>query len=328
MIYLIFVVLLVVLSGCASRDSDTKPPRFIIKIHDMVSPMYEYYAKDKASIQNLYDSFRRELGDFFDIYTKRILRIGDPNSTTSLNNFIEMIKDPYVHIILRECSQIAKDTVTLLKIKSAFERYASIFSVDNVPAIVLTFSSFGYNVIALPGYLGVSLERYIGDNNIYDRVGIQKYERVSMNKEYLPYDMVKGWILSDIPTDSLRTLLDFMITHGKALYFLDEIFGEGNDHLKIGYTEEQIKWCENHSILIWSFFVEKNLLYSQSYEHIVKYVENAPFSAGMPAGSPGRTGVWVGWQIVRSYCRKHECSPSRLIPLPPSDIFAKSGYKP
>ncbi len=53
-----------------------------------------------------------------------------------------------------------------------------------------------------------------------------------------------------------------MIFEGKELYAKDLLLPEYTDAEKIGYTPEQIKWCEENEAYMWRYFMEKEMLYS------------------------------------------------------------------
>ncbi len=333
---------LILLTCCNKKDttarsrftsSEVRPVNMdkLRRFDVQVLNFFEFFkiAEKSDSVEIIYDSIYKLHPDFWKIYIEKIMKFGEVNSKTARMNFRNMVKDPTVQIVFSRCYRHAFDSTLIYEVKEVMRKYAEYFSPASVPVIVLTYSAFGYNIIALPAYLAISLEKYIDDKDIYDMAEINMYERVSMKTEYLPYDMLKGWILSDIESDTFSTLLDYMITNGKVLYFLDQIFGmNGNDHLKMGYSYEQLQWAEANKQKIWAFFVSNDLIFSRKYEHIVKYIQPAPFTAGLPRESPGRLAVWIGWLIVRSYCKNHECSPDRLIRVPPSVVFAESGFKP
>jgi hypothetical protein len=44
--------------------------------------------------------------------------------------------------------------------------------------------------------------------------------------------------------------------------------------------------------------------------------------------SPGKVGVWVGWQIVSSYMKHNNVSLQELLKINELDLFQKSKYKP
>jgi uncharacterized protein YjaZ len=44
---------------------------------------------------------------------------------------------------------------------------------------------------------------------------------------------------------------------------------------------------------------------------ISKWVNDGPFTSGLPQESPSRVGIWIGWQMVKQYMEKN---PSLTIP--------------
>jgi len=76
--------------------------------------------------------------------------------------------------------------------------------------------------------------------------------------------------------------------------------------------------------------VENRLLFDQSSLTISKLVNDAPFTQYFSTESPGRTGAWLGWQIVRSYMKNHSgISLSELMAdTDYQQIFSRSGYHP
>jgi hypothetical protein len=60
------------------------------------------------------------------------------------------------------------------------------------------------------------------------------------------------------------------------------------------------------------------------------YVNDGPFTQGMPETSPGNIGAFLGLQIVKAYVKKHEekKNPVELLKISASTIIKESGYKP
>jgi hypothetical protein len=62
-----------------------------------------------------------------------------------------------------------------------------------------------------------------------------------------------------------------------------------------------------------------------------RFIEVAPFSKfymNQDELSPGRIGVWMGWQIVNSYMKHNDVSLQELLKIDEDIIFTKSKYKP
>jgi uncharacterized protein YjaZ len=82
---------------------------------------------------------------------------------------------------------------------------------------------------------------------------------------------------------------------------------------------------------IWKYFIENKLLYSTDADLYTRFVANAPFSKfyiDIDKESPGKIGVWLGWQIVRSYMNNNNVTLQQLLQTSAEEIFKKSKYKP
>jgi len=63
---------------------------------------------------------------------------------------------------------------------------------------------------------------------------------------------------------------------------------------------------------------------------IKRFIDDGPFTAPFTEDSPARTGAWLGWQIVRSYMKKHPDVklPELLRNQDYQGILNQSGYQP
>jgi uncharacterized protein YjaZ len=102
-----------------------------------------------------------------------------------------------------------------------------------------------------------------------------------------------------------ENLVSNMIYQGKLLYFVDAMIPEGPDSLKIGFTKNQMEWCKANESVMWSYLIENKSLFSGDRMESVRFINPAPFTTPFGQKSPGRSGVWIGWQIVKSYMKKN-----------------------
>ena len=144
-------------------------------------------------------------------------------------------------------------------------------------------------------------------------------------------DVAYAWAITEFEkTNKATNVLGNMIHQGKLMYFVDAMLPAMDDTLKIGYTAKQLEWCKTNELQIWTFLIEKKMLYSNKRMDIVRYFNDAPYTNGFPLKSPGRTGVWIGWQIVRQYMNKHpEVTLQQLMQNSHyQQILNDSGYFP
>ena len=57
---------------------------------------------------------------------------------------------------------------------------------------------------------------------------------------------------------------------------------------------------------MWNYLVEQKMLYSNKRMDILRYLNDGPYTTGFPLESPSRTGIWIGWQIIREYMKKYK----------------------
>jgi hypothetical protein len=113
---------------------------------------------------------------------------------------------------------------------------------------------------------------------------------------------------------------------------MDAVMPETSDTLKIGYTQNQLVWCDENEAGIWAYFLENDLLFESDYLKIQKYLAEAPFTPGIgeKSESAPKLGIWTGWQIVKKYMDKNpEVSLQQLMLESDSQkILSLSKYKP
>jgi uncharacterized protein YjaZ len=116
------------------------------------------------------------------------------------------------------------------------------------------------------------------------------------------------------------------------LYIKDKLIPEYSDANKIGYTELQLKFCQENEYYMWSNLVENKLLYDINPKNEQRFIQPAPFSKfylEIDNQTPGRVGQWLGWQIVRSYMENNdEVTLEQLMAMDAKTIFENSKYKP
>ena len=100
----------------------------------------------------------------------------------------------------------------------------------------------------------------------------------------------------------------------------------------MGFTDTQIQWVIDNEMYMWQYFVQKQLLYNTDPSLTQRFIKPAPFSKfylEIDNESPGRVGVWLGWQIIKSYMERYpDTEISGLLNLPAQTLFSKSNYKP
>lgn len=195
----------------------------------------------------------------------------------------------------------------------------------------LITDNFDYfdRILVIDSFLAISMNMYVVEYfNKYD-FGLPVYMINVLNKdEILPdcFSAIGYYLLGE--NEVSETLLDYMITAGKVLYFMDEAIPDVNDRFKIRYNKDQFSWVKENESLVWAYILERDFLYDRDFLKIRHLVNEGPATQGFE-GSPSRLGQYIGWQIVRKYMSKNNVSLPELFAMTDSQkILSDSGYKP
>ena len=190
-------------------------------------------------------------------------------------------------------------TLDFLKkdLQTVFANYKSYFPERPIPKVVTCISEFSYSVFtATDSILCISLDKYLGPTYIYYPSVFEEYTFMipTFDKKYMSIDCANVLAANIVPVpDDKSTLLDKMITEGKILYIIQSLLPDKKENDIIKYNEKQWKWCTESEVQIWSYFLERKLLYDTKFEQF-KYVKDGPTTYGMPKESPGKAGAWLG----------------------------------
>ncbi len=217
------------------------------------------------------------------------------------------------------------------EVTEVFKHAKYYFPEVKTPKLVTIIAEMDYNSKAIyaDSLVIVSLELYLGKGHKFYQ--FPKYLKQNFESKQIAPDVVASFASSKIQAPLEKDFMSQMIYQGKQLYVKDLLLPDYSDADKIGYTPEQIKWCEENESYIWRYFLEKEMLYSTDQKLAPRFINPAPFSKfylEIDNDSPGQVGAWIGWQIVRAYAKNSEVPLSELLKTNAKEIFVQSKYKP
>ena len=326
-----FLTVLFLLSSCTRNPLKIKVSdvKIDLKIkHLDVDLLKQTQDQIKTSIPELEKSY----DEFFKIFTYRMIAIGGSDQ----NNFPEMLFSFISDTLIRKLEiKVAEkiDTIQLRdELETAFKHYKYYFPEKDIPVIFTCISGFNQSVVIAEKLIGISLDKYLGsDSPFYQQLGLPLYKRRNMNPAKIVPDVLVSWATTEWPKpDQANNLLSQMIQEGKMMYFLDAMQPNLDDTLKIGFTKRQLEFCKKNEASMWTYLAEHKELFTTDRMSIKRYIDDGPYTAAFSDQSPARTGVWIGWQIVRSYMKQNP--KIKLTELLENtnfqEILNQSGYQP
>lgn len=246
--------------------------------------------------------------------------------------WVEKMKNPLWRELYTEVQKKYANFESVQKeLETLFKHIKYNFPKTKTPKVITVISEMDYNnkVIYADSLLIISLELYLGKEHKFYQ--FPNYLKQNFEQKQIMPDVVSSFSVNKIAPVTDNSLLSQMIYFGKQLYLKDLLLPDYSDADKMGYTPEQIKWCEENESYMWRYFLENEMLYSVDSKLGNRFVNPAPFSKfylEIDNESPGRVGAWVGWQIVRSYVKNNEVPVEELLKMNAKEIFEKSKYKP
>lgn len=276
----------------------------------------KFYAADEGSLPKL----KKEYPYLFPIQT--------PDSV-----WLHKIKDPDERYLVAKVDSVYPDFESEKEeIEQLFKNITYYYPNFEAPKIVSLITKVDYEskVIYADSLLLFSIDMYLGaGDDVYQ--DFPAYLSQNFKKERLTVDFAEAIATGVFRKQNKRQFIDIIVQEGKLLYLLELWNSWKEEHLIIGYTEQEMSWAHENEIEIWKYFIENKLLYQNDPDLRSRFVSNAPFSKfymDIDKESPGKIGAWVGWQIVRSYMQNNNVPLHELLKKNEAEIFENSKYKP
>lgn len=285
-------------------------------------------------------SLRKASSDFYNLYFRNILGVQDTAEFVSVNRGIT--QDTGYQKLYKEVQRNYSNFGPIQdEVNQALENYIEVLGLTEaeIPNIYTFISGFIYQAFVFQDGsregVGVGLDMFLGDQFSYKDAMpkdplFSDYLTRSYNVDHLPKKVIEVLVEDKLAPPSKGDFLSLIIWGGKKLYLMDEILTFAPDSAVVEYSQEQLDWCHNNQAEMWDYFFERDLFYSTDYRSFNKLISQAPTSPGMPPESPGATGNYMGWQIVKSYMRRHpETTIRQLLSMQDAQqILDDSKYKP
>lgn len=275
--------------------------------------------------------------EFMPVYVKEIMNFGPLADTNLLlepqmrqfltNKDFRGLQDS-VEVHFADIKPLEKD------LTQAFRLTKYYLPAFHSPTVISFISAIGnYAAFTVDSILAIGLDMHMGaDFPIYRMLpDYPEYVLRRFTPENITTNVMKVLQQKDYPLrDENVKLIERLIDLGKQQYFLEKVLPEVPENIRLGYTKEQLKYCNENEEMIWQHFVQNKLLYTSDWQDIVRYTAEAPSTQGMPGEVPGQVGIFTGYRIVQKYMEKHpDVTLEKLLGTKDvMQIFNEAKYRP
>lgn len=270
-----------------------------------------------ADLQKHLAKLTSKYGSFMDMYSIKELEIGPFSEPGARFNLCEFLSNQGYMAFYDAVDSVYANGMDgeNEKVNILLSRFKHFFPDKTLPKRIIGNMSGFYSNMSVneEEELGISLEYYIGSdtttfNSYYRWVdGIYDYQRLNLTRDKIAPDIAMGWLMYQFPMDALTNirLIDELIYNGKIVFATEALLPDETEQNLMGYSKDQLDWCYANEKQMWDYIKKYNHLFSFDRLVISKYINPAPTTQYFPEDSPGKTGIWLGAQIVRSYMKNN-----------------------
>ncbi|MGM0580124.1 MAG: gliding motility lipoprotein GldB [Bacteroidota bacterium] len=327
---LTFFIGLIVFSACSNSDKyceeapDVENIEANIPLNDLTNEMVDLNSQEKAVDFIQENPF---VADYF--FEKR--KLGSDSAVA--NSMVNIFSNPsYKDTLYQQMRNTYGDFNDLkTEFEEAFKYYKNYYPEVAIPELEIVLAGLQKDLFVSDSLISIAADYFLGPDAAYVPNGVPDYILMRYEKEYIvPMSMLLLTQKQNETDQSDQSLLADMIFYGKSYYMTKMTIPCTPDSLIIGYTAKEIEDINENEHIIWANFLENDLLYETSHFMKNKFIGERPKTYEISQQCPGRIGIWVGWQIVKSYMRNNpEVSLQELMEnTDAQQIFSRSKYKP
>ena len=259
----LFAIFVFLFAGCKQEggainyvyEGDT------IHINRFDSALMDYLTKEaeaRSSDTSLFDRYP----DFMELYITHIVPIEKKAARQeTMEELISFFSDSTLFHLYKDVENRFSDTSPIEKeLSVACSFFAANLPALKTPQVYFHVSGLNQNVVAGENILSLSIDKYLGEEYPLYKEIFYDYQRKTMLPERAAFDLCMGYLLSEFPyKGNDEVLLNKMLYWGKIRYILSKAFPGKDKPFIMGYTPEELLWCEQNEAGIWKQIVGKNI---------------------------------------------------------------------
>ena len=241
------------------------------------------------------------------------LSVGNPDDSLFFKSIELFRQDKYIIDLENEIDLTLRGELSKYQINLTHRFNRLSFFIKNKPIPKKIFwlnSLFSSSVFCSLNEIGVGLERYLGPSKkVIKKLPsdhFYQWMKDGMKKDFLERDILVNWIYTHYVPDYNGTLIEKMIQWGKIYYILYAIDPDLQSNIILRYDKPKYDWCQKNEENIWKYIVSQSLVFSKNERDISNFINEGPFTPGLPEKGPDRLGQYIGWKMVFNYMENHE----------------------
>lgn len=177
-----------------------------------------------------------------------------------------------------------------------------------VPRIYTQISALNQSVVVTDSLLGISLDKYMGEDYPLYRRYYYPHQYRSMKPDRILPDCFVFYLLGRYPFEwhpDRRTLFDQLMHRGKIYWVVSRLLDSPSPEDLLGYTDDEKAWCKAHLQKVCAWLAAGGYLSSTDPMVLRAFTRSEPGLMFEGKQLPPSIGVWLGIQWVERYWKLH-----------------------
>lgn len=330
-----FFLILIFFVGCTNNQG---PDVSNIKVEIPIERFDKsFFSLDTNNIATGLKNLMKSHPDFYNDFMQQILGVSGADTNKVTQDISKVFIRGYSSMYQNLSKKYADINWLQKDIQKAFQYVKYYFPEYKTSKIILFMGPLDAPGVALTATgIAVGLHQFAGkDFAAYQSMEAQQLFPAYISRRFEPQYIVVNCmkaVIEDIYQDrsAAKGLAEQMIEKGKQWWLADKFLPRTPDSLKTGFTKQQLDWCEENEGMIWNEIITTQKdLYTKDPMAVQNYLGEAPFTQSLGPYSPGNSGQWVGWQIVKKFADKNPAmTVADILKTDPRKILEESKYKP
>ena len=326
---LALISLILIMAACQE-----KAPAYKSKLNIKTEPYDLEFDRYEEVLFNLDTAnFQQELMKLQDRY--RVFLGGDLSDPEAVSYLKDFAVDPFSIVLYNKVKEVFPDLKKVeLVVEDVMAHFHYYYPDVQLPTKVFTcVTGVTADVPAVQIFddvMVVSLDWYLDDEEVYDRIGMPKYIALRRNVSTLAKDVAKELYMNYVYQWRKQGLVvDEMVYNGEVDFFIEAMCPLLPDSVLLGYSSKQWRWAVENEGAVWADIVGSRRLYDSSLDSYMMLFGDGPFTQAYSNDAPSRLGEFFGLNIIRAYASNNDFDLSRLLQRTDlQGVFQESGYKP
>jgi hypothetical protein len=307
-IFNLFILFIFSLTSCSDNIWDVNLEG-ISSEFEIINVDSAFLNTDPENLEKLNEKFVNKLGDPYKAeVSNNIFHPFDSSAHYMLKKFYE---NEFIAAIEEEKEKIKDNRNQQLKaLKKALSYLKYHFENIKTPEQVVLMNNMFSGVLLTENQIFVGLERFLdGGLEIIQSVPsdqLHQWQKDDMDISFLARDMILPWIQVHLFQDKDEHLAYHIVQAGKVLTVLQAVFPNESESFILRYSEEEWNWAINNEEPFWNYLVKEQMLFKNNMRDKANFLNEAPYTVGLPEKGPDRLGQFLGFQMVKSYLKQNK----------------------